>query len=91
MEKRKTINELCNALGISVSVSSLPWDSSSIELAITIPMDRIYTMHTEDYIYAALLGIYQYKKKSIETKEEILQTDPPKKVSRLANLLKRHK
>lgn len=91
MEKRKTINELCNALGISVSVSSFPWDGSSIELAITIPVDRIYTMHAEDYIYAALLGIYQYKKKSIETKEEIFQTDPPKKVSRLANLLKRHK
>lgn len=94
MEKRKTIYELCSALGISVTVSHADWYDRSAELTITIPIfpgSRTQTMQIEEYIYAALLGIYQHQKRLLQTKQETSQTDSPKNPSRLARLLKRKK
>lgn len=93
MRQRKDIDELCNALGVSVSVSSYSWDDRSIEFTITAPIRPGINsgMRAEEYVYATLTGIYQYQKRFPQTEKETSITDPPKKVSRLANLLKRHK
>ena len=94
MEKRKTIDELCNALGISVSVSSYPWDDRSIEFTITAPIHPgiDYGMCAEEYVYAALTGIYTYQKNKIKIQTDIISKEPivsSKQVPRLAKLLKR--
>lgn len=94
MRQRKDIDELCNALGVSVSVSSYSWDDRSIEFTITAPIRPGINsgMRAEEYLYAALQGIYAYQKNKIKTQTDIISKEPivsSKQVSRLAKLLKR--
>jgi hypothetical protein len=94
MATRKTIDELCNALGVFVSFSSDSWYDRSQDLTITIPTHPgiDYGMSAEEYVYAALTGIYAYQKNKIKTRTDIILKEPivpSKQVSQLAKLLKR--
>jgi hypothetical protein len=93
MNIESSIADLCYALGITVSASH-SWDDRSIEFTVTAPIHPgiDYGMCAEEYVYAALTGIYAYQKNKIKTQTDIISKEPivsSKQVSRLAKLLKR--
>lgn len=93
MDNESNIADLCYALGITAS-TSYSWDDRSVEFTITAPIHPGINsgMRAEEYLYAALYGIYTYQKNKIQTQIDITSKEPivsSKQISRLAKLLKR--